>query len=230
MAYYTATMRTLIIGDVHGCYEELCELLDRLAPRSDDRLIFLGDLVVRGPDSAGVVRLLMREGLPNTTILLGNNEEKIRPTLEGSPRYAVPPVFKAIEQLRKAGLLEDALAWFATFPLFVDLGRFWIVHAGVRPGIPLQEQRREDLLNMKSVEGTPDGTMWWDAYTGENVVVFGHHVLKDVTFRPNSIGLDTGCCYGGKLSALTLETMEVTSVRAREVYHRIPQKAFLLEE
>jgi serine/threonine protein phosphatase 1 len=223
-------MRTHIIGDVHGCYSELCDLLSALAPASDDRLIFVGDLVVRGPDNAGVVRLLMKDGLPNTTILLGNNEEKLRPTLEGSPRYAVPPVLKAIEQLREAGLLDDALAWFETFPLYVDLGAHWIVHAGVRPHLPLDRQTHADLVSIKTIDGSPDGPMWWDHYAGENVVVFGHHVLKDVTFRANSIGLDTGCCYGGRLSALTLDTYEVTSVRAREVYHRIPQKAFLLED
>lgn len=222
-------MATHIIGDVHGCYRELCDLLDRLAPARDDRLVFVGDLVVRGPDSAGVVKLVMSGELRNTTIILGNNETKLRPTLAGEPTYRTPAVLATIEQLREAGILEDALALFDTFPLTLELGRYVVTHAGVRPGVPLAEQSRKDLLGIKTLDGTPESPMWWEVYDGPQTVIFGHHVVKDVMFLPSAIGLDTGCVYGGKLSALTLETGEVLSVRAKDVYYRIPQKAFLLE-
>src|SRR4051812_43600965 len=98
-------MATHVIGDVHGCYRELCELLDLLGPTRDDRLIFVGDLVVRGPDNASVVRLFTESRLPNTTVLLGNNEEKLPPTLAGDPTYATPAVLATIAQLREANLL-----------------------------------------------------------------------------------------------------------------------------
>jgi serine/threonine protein phosphatase 1 len=220
---------THIIGDVHGCYQELCELLDLVGPTSDDSVVFVGDLVVRGPDSASVARLAMEGTLPNQTVILGNNEVKLRQTLQGDPTYATPAVLRTLEQLRAAGILADALDYFDSLPLFLDLDTHAVVHAGVRPGVPLGDQARGDLLRIKTLDGTPTGPMWYDEYTGPQTIVFGHHVVKDPLILPYAIDLDTGCVYGGKLSALTLETGAVRSVRARDVYYRIPQKAFLLE-
>jgi serine/threonine protein phosphatase 1 len=219
---------THIIGDVHGCYEELSDLLELIGPASDDRVVFVGDLVVRGPDSASVTRLAMSGSIRNQTVILGNNEAKLRPTLEGDPTYATPVVLRTLEQLRAAGILAEALDYFDTLPLSLDLGDHVVVHAGVRPGVPLAEQSRSDLLRIKTLDGTPDGPMWYERYYGPQTVVFGHHVVKEPLFLPFAINIDTGCVYGGKLSALTLETGAVRSVRARDVYYRIPQKAFLL--
>jgi serine/threonine protein phosphatase 1 len=222
-------MATHVIGDVHGCYRELCELLELLGPTMDDRLIFVGDLVVRGPQNAAVVRLFTESRLPNTTVLLGNNEEKLAPTLAGDPTFASPAVLAAIAELRDEGLLDEALALFASFPLYVDLGDTAVVHAGVRPGVPLASQLREDLLKIKTVDGTPDGPMWWEAYDGPTRVLFGHHVVRDPLVLPHAIGLDTGCVYGGCLTAYTLETDTFTSVRAAETYYRHPGKYYLFE-
>lgn len=218
------SMATHIIGDVHGCYRELCELLGRLGPGAGDRLIFVGDLVVRGPENAEVVRLFVERALPNATVLLGNNEVKLRPALEGDPSYGAPAVLDAIEQLREAGLLEVALELFETFPLYADLGETAVVHAGVRPGVPLAEQERDDLLMLKTLDGTAGGPMWWEAYGGPQRVVFGHHVTREPIVLPHAVGIDTGCVYGGALSAYTLETGEFTSVRAAETYYRHPGK------
>ena len=187
-------------------------------------MIFVGDLVVRGPENAAVVRLILEDSLPNVTVLLGNNEEKIRPTLEGDPRYATPAVLHTIEQLREAKLLDAALDLFARFPLMVDAGSHVIVHAGVRPGVALAEQARDDLLTIKSVGPTTDGPMWWESYDGPDRIVFGHHVFRDPLELPSAIGIDTGCVYGGALTALTLDTGVFTSVRAAETYYRHPGK------
>lgn len=222
-------MATHVIGDVHGCSRELGELLERLAPGPDDRLIFVGDLVVRGPDNVGVVRLFAESRLPNATVLLGNNEEKLRPTLDGDPTYATPAVLACIAELRGAGLLDEALALFESFPLYVDLGDTAVVHAGVRPGVPLCEQTRDDLLKIKTADGTAGGPMWWEAYDGPPRIVFGHHVLRDPLVLPHAVGLDTGCVYGGSLTAYTLETGAFTSVRAAETYYRHPGKYYLFE-
>lgn len=224
-----AGMATHVIGDVHGCYREMCELLDRLELTTGDRLIFVGDLVVRGPDNANVVRFFVEERLPNMAALLGNNEEKLPPTLAGDPTYASPAVLATIEQLRAADLLDAALALFASLPLYVDLGDTAVVHAGVRPGVPLENQMRDDLLKIKTADGTPNSPMWWEVYDGPKRVLFGHHVLRDPLVLPHAIGLDTGCVYGGNLTAYTLETGEFTSVRAADTYYRHPGKYYLFE-
>jgi serine/threonine protein phosphatase 1 len=217
-------MATHVIGDIHGCYRELCELLAKLGPTSDDRLVFVGDLVVRGPENAAVVRLFLEGDLRDATVLLGNNELKLRPTIDGEPTYAVPAVFAAIEQLREAGILDDALALFDSFPLYLDMGETAIVHAGVRPGIPLAAQTVDDLVKIKTLDGTPDGAMWWERYDGPTRIVFGHHVHRKPLLLPNVVGLDTGCVYGGALTAFTLETGAFTSVKAADTYYRHPGK------
>lgn len=220
-------MATHVIGDVHGCQDELSELLDVLAPRSDDRLIFVGDLVVRGPDNAGVVRRFLDGDLKDATVILGNNEDKLRPTLEGDPTYATPAVFETIRQLSEAGILDEALELFDSFPLSVDLGDVIVAHAGIRPGRALREQTRSDLLKIKTADGTSDGPMWWDVHDGPETVIFGHHVMRDPLCLPKAIGIDTGCVYGGRLTVLTLETRAFTSARARRTYYRHPGKAHL---
>jgi serine/threonine protein phosphatase 1 len=217
-------MATHVIGDVHGCYRELCELLERLAPAAEDRLIFVGDLVVRGPENARVVRMFLDGELADATVLLGNNEEKLPPAIAPGAVDTPPAVQHAVDQLRDAGLLEAALALFASFPLYVDLGALAVVHAGVRPGVPLEAQSRDDLLKIKTLDGTPDGRMWWEDYEGPKRIVFGHHVVRDPFVRPYAVGLDTGCVYGGSLTALTLETGAFTRVRAAETYYRHPGK------
>ncbi len=222
-------MATHVIGDVHGCIEELSELLDVLGPTSEDRLIFVGDLVIRGPDNAGVVRRFLDGDLSGADVILGNNEDKLRPTLDGDPAYATPAVFETIRQLRAAGILEAALALFDSFPLYIDLDEVAIVHAGIRPGVCLRDQSREDLLKIKATDGAPDGPMWWDAHKGAPTVVFGHHVMRDPLRLDHAIGIDTGCVYGGRLTAWTMETGAFTSVRARRTYYRHPGKAHLFE-
>jgi hypothetical protein len=218
-------MSTHVIGDVHGCYRELCTLLERLELNADDRLIFVGDLIIRGPENSSVFRLV--SNLPNTTVILGNNEAKLRPTLDGDPTYRTPAVLAAIDELDAAGLLGQTLDYIEALPLAVDLGDRWIVHAGVRPGVPLAEQTREDLINLKTLEGTPDGTLWWNAYLGPATVLFGHHVVREPVVMAHSIAIDTGCVYGGSLTALTLETMRFTTVRAEQTYYYHPSKASL---
>ncbi|MBK6314877.1 MAG: hypothetical protein IPF53_11325 [Blastocatellia bacterium] len=222
-------MATHVIGDVHGCHDELSELLDNLGATSGDRLIFVGDLVVRGPDSAGVVRRFLDGDLAHTTVILGNNEDKLRPTLDGDPTYATPAVLETIRQLSDAGILEASLALFDGFPLLLDLGDVVVAHAGLRPGVPLSEQSRVDLLKIKTINGQPDGAMWWESYDGREKVVFGHHVFRDPLCLPKAIGIDTGCVYGGRLTAITLESGVFTSVRARATYYRHPGKAYLFE-
>lgn len=223
-------MATHIIGDIHGCFCELCDLLDALGPTAADRLVFVGDLVVRGPENARVVQLFLDDTLPNATVILGNNEVKLRPTIAGDPTYSVPAVHFAIDQLREAGILDAALDLFDSFPLSVDLGSTAVVHAGVRPGVALADQTREDLIKIKTVDdGLLEPRMWWDCYEGPQLIIYGHHVTRDPRVHPFSLGIDTGCVYGGRLTAYTLETASFTSVAARQTYYRHPGKYYLFE-
>ena len=200
------SQRLLAVGDIHGCRAALRELLDRVAPTEDDQLVFLGDYIDRGPDSAGVVDdlLNLRDRLPGTVLLRGNHEQMLLDVLAGvSPlNFLVNGGGQTIASYRKGGGWPPPLAHQAFFasllPLYAS-GDFIFVHAGLRPGIPLAEQSPDDLLWIRE-----------DFLTAEvdwgKTVVFGHTPLEKPLLTPERIGLDTGCVYGGRLTCCDVLT------------------------
>ncbi|WP_183946390.1 metallophosphoesterase family protein [Sphingomonas sp. BK580] len=220
--------RLYAIGDVHGCRDELERLLALIdaddASRSPARtsLIFLGDLVDRGPDSAGVVaRLLdLARERPATRFLKGNHEEVFLLAL-GGDREALR-LFCRVggrETLMSYGLARedyDALDYDelaerlpdlvpATHRAFLDgfedlivSGDYAFVHAGIRPEVPLEEQLAADLRWIR-------GSFLDYRRPHPKMVVHGHTITEDVDRRANRIGVDTGAYASGRLSALALD-------------------------
>ncbi len=209
--------RLLCIGDVHGCAAELERLIADVAPTADDELVFLGDYVDRGPASRETVAFLLElaERLPRTVFLRGNHEEMFCDFLglEGANReafvanggaqtlasYGLPVSSTAPRrELARARVPDTHVAFLERLVLKHEADGFAFVHAGVRPGTPLEGQRREDLLWIREDFLLPEHGL---AHT----VVFGHTPYRDVWFGAGrKIGLDTGCVYGGKLSCLDL--------------------------
>jgi len=212
--------RTLIVGDIHGCLEELRALLEEVRFGGDDRLVSVGDLVGKGPDGAGVVRML-REG--GHEAVLGNHDDKLlrwRAGDRGRP-------LKDTHQRDADALSEADWAWLEALPLYLELPEHEtiVVHAGLVPGVPLDAQRREDLLHMRTLrpDGTAsseqgDGEPWASQWDGPQRVVFGHDAIRGLQRWPRAVGLDTGCCYGGRLSGLLLPDNRVVSQRAFAPY------------
>ncbi len=213
-------MRTIIIGDVHGCLDELLTLVSRCGYAAGDRLILVGDLVAKGPDSLGVVAWARESG---AEAVLGNHEEHVLRARRGMP--GIKP-----KHLRLAEALgvEDA-AWLETRPLFLPAGELngkplVVVHAGLMPGVAIEAQQRDHLLNLRSVtpEGAPskqlEGAPWASLWSGPEQIVFGHDSLRGLQQYPWAIGLDTGCVYGRRLTALTLPEGKLVSVSARHAY------------
>jgi serine/threonine protein phosphatase 1 len=198
-----------VIGDVHGCYHELRTLLDRLAPGPDDLLVFVGDLVRKGPDSGAVVDLVRERD--NAISVCGNNEAKI---LRGEK--SLP------------GLGASDRAWLADLPLAVSWDRTLVVHGGVPPGRPLSEADAATLLTMRSHEGGGyDGPFWFDSYEGSPRVFFGHTVMERPLDGLWTVGLDTGCVYGGALTAYDCTRDRLVAVDAAEPYQTRPAEKFL---
>lgn len=204
------TGRSIIIGDVHGCADELQDLLQAVQHTADDRVFFVGDLVARGPDSRAVLDICRRTRAQG---VLGNHEARLlearnaRRAGELGPRLG-PSHAQLMSELSSADweLLEG-------LPLTLSLAEHGavIVHAGIVPGVPLDEQKREDLLKMRALE--PDGTAtsswrersWAQDYHGPLHVIFGHNATSGLQLHPYATGLDSGCVYGGALTALMLE-------------------------
>ena len=207
--------RTIVIGDVHGCLDELRDLLREVGATPADRLVLAGDLVVKGPDSRGVLRLVRKLGAAS---VLGNHEDKLLrarrqgTTLSGAHREVAE------------SLDDDDWRWLESMPLRIDLPDIGIVvvHAGLIPGVPLDRQRRENLLSLRSLraDGTPsrrvdDGEPWASRWPGPQKVVFGHDALRGLQRHRFATGLDTGCVYGGVLTALVEPGSLLVSVPAR---------------
>jgi hypothetical protein len=201
--------RTVIVGDVHGCAGELEELLERVRfVAGADRLVSVGDLVVRGPDPHGVLALIQRVG---GRAARGNHEEKLL-----AWRRRDKPLGPDHE--RVAQLLSEA-EWrvVEAMPLWIDLPEHdvRVVHAGVVPGMEPSRTPPEALLKMRTLDARGDwsdeadaGVLWGARYEGPPHVVFGHNARPEPQLHAWATGLDTGCVYGGRLTGLVLDEGE----------------------
>jgi Calcineurin-like phosphoesterase len=205
--------KTVIVGDVHGCRLELEQLLEAVAFTSGDRLIFVGDLIARGPDSLGVLDVARRTG---AIIVRGNHEEKLI-VWRKHPNIPLGRIHLEVAQsLRDVDwtLLETSPFWF---DVPEHGGR--IIHAGVLPGLPIEKQDPQTLLHIRSVsvktvktrtvrgstkKQTGAFVRWGALYEGPPHIVFGHNALGGLQLHPWATGLDTGCVYGGRLTAMVL--------------------------
>ena len=211
--------RTVLIGDVHGCLDEL-EALLRTCGAADEEVVLVGDLVAKGPDSLGVLALCRERRL---RAVLGNHDAavlRVRHPEEGR-------VVKGEHREIADAMSEADWGYLESLPLTLELveHRVRVVHAGFMPGVPLEAQTRHDQLNLRSItaEGRPayrarEGAPWASLWTGPEHVVFGHDALRGLQQHPFATGLDTGCVYGRELTALILPERRLVSVPARRVW------------
>lgn len=212
--------RRIVIGDIHGCFDELTDLIEKIGLAHDDRVIAVGDLIVKGPKNDEVLDLFIRD--ERFSSVIGNHDRKLRHYWRGEPTPLTKEQRSAISQL------EPGRARYSKFlnslPFTIDLGSHLVVHAGLRPGVPLEEQMAADLTEIRTMGADPTrrkGVPWFDVYRGEKIVLFGHWPKKKPRRAECAIGLDTGCVYGRKLTAYIIEDDEFVSVRAHQAYdHR----------
>ncbi len=207
-----------MIGDIHGCYSELLDLIYKIGVKRDDRLISVGDLITKGPGNREVLEFF-RQGNKRESVL-GNHEYLLIEHYRGQPVELEREHFQVISELGRD--FDRYMKWISHLPLYVDLGDELVVHAGVRPGLPLKKQTIEDLTQIRCLEspqpGSPKGTPWFERYKGKKIIIFGHWVFGAPLIRENAIGIDTGCVYGGRLTAVILPGRQIVSVPARKTY------------
>ena len=217
--------RVYAIGDIHGRLDLLDRLLDMIAayetacPCAGTRLIFLGDYIDRGADSRGVIERLVRSlpGGLTAHFLRGNHEAVMLRCLEGPAMfgnwaangglatlksYGVNVVSGAdaetlLSQLREA-LPETHRAFLRGLKTTMEVGDYFFVHAGVRPGVPLASQAEEDCLFIREKFLKHRGSFG-------KIVVHGHTPVSEPEMLANRIGIDTGSFFSGRLTALRLE-------------------------
>ncbi len=191
--------RTLFVGDVHSCAFELRTLLEQNRP---DRVILLGDVFNKGPDPDGtwdVVRQWQCESV------LGNHDLVVLETAERAENR-VP---------------KSALSWIQTLPLTIS-GDGWVaVHAGVNPEGDTTPEQAVRLRRWPD-DSSPKHPFWWEMYQGDDLIIYGHDAARGIQDHcPHTLGLDSGCVYGGRLSGYLLEEDRIVSVQAREQYRAI---------
>lgn len=214
-------MNTLIIGDIHGCYDELRDLLDKAALSSDDQIIAVGDLVNRGPNSAAVLDFFRRQ--PNTRSIRGNHEYgHIRAHQKQSPK---PKLSTLLTRWQLGADYDNAVAYMESLPVHLDLPDALLVHAYMEPRIPLDEQ--EDRMLMGTSGATSDlqktySKPWYTYYNGGKPLIVGHKDMsgrqEPFVYKDRVYGIDTGCVYGGQLTGLLLPEFRFITVLAREPY------------
>lgn len=220
--------RVYAVGDLHGCDDLLAKLLDQIAADDAARgpakttLIFLGDLVDRGPASAQVVerlRLLALER-PDTRFLKGNHEEIFLGAVEGEPKalrlfcriggretvvsYGLDPDrYDRLDYEEFAVELKRLVPpahteFLASFEDMIEIGDYLFVHAGIRPGVDLDQQRTSDLRWIRDPFLDHERPL-------AKMIVHGHTISPDVDMRAHRIGVDTGAYTTGQLTALGLQ-------------------------
>ncbi len=210
--------RTIIIGDVHGCAAELQNLMGAVIfDPATDHLIFVGDLINKGPDSLAVLDYCRNTG---ATAVVGNHEL----SLLRHQHTASPDSWQGKLLAQMGPRRQDYLEWIASWPAFLESDQFIVVHGGLVPGRAPADTPREWLANIRTWDGVGSNLNqagdppWYEQYTGRKLIVYGHWAVQGLTIRDHTIGLDSGCCYGRKLSALILPDRRIVQVSALQAY------------
>jgi serine/threonine protein phosphatase 1 len=212
-------MRTFVIGDIHGCYDKLSALLRKISPNpAQDRLLFLGDYIDRGPDSKKVVSKLitLQQEFTYFVALKGNHEQMFLRFLAGRDQdfYLMMGGWQTLASYNIGGLSPSEARKKLPpehYKFLLELLEYWeddkyiYVHAGLQPRVPLPGQKEEWLLWARGafIDSTDD--------FGKQVI-YGHTPFTVPRVDANKIGIDTGAVYGGDLTCLILPEMKFISV------------------
>lgn len=209
--------RTIVIGDIHGCFDELVSLLERVNLDASDRVVAVGDLTVKGNKSREVLDLFISDARFSSVI--GNHDLALVRFWRGETNTLKESQRRTFDELQAEASLY--FEYLNSLPFMIDLGSHVVVHAGVRPGIALAEQSRKDLTELRTLgpdRTSREGVPWYEVYDEEKVVLFGHWPSSEPRRGRSALGLDTGCVYGGQLTAYVIETGDLISVVAQRVY------------
>jgi serine/threonine protein phosphatase 1 len=207
----------LVIGDIHGCYAELLDLVERAGLGGDDEILAVGDLVDRGPDAAAVWKFFRER--PGVASILGNHERK---HLRWSRGELEPALSQRIARFQLGASYPEFLAFAASLPLYRELPEALVVHGFWEPGVPLGQQRETVLAGTLSGEQYLLAHLprpWYELYDDARPLIVGHRDYRrdgqPLVWRNRVFGLDTGCVHGGRLTGLVLPGFRLVSVPAR---------------
>lgn len=210
--------RILVIGDIHGCLDMLKRLIDKISWQHDkDRLIFIGDFIDRGKDPKGVVDyvLSLSKCSSHVQCLIGNHEAMFMDYISGKNhesylRNGGGVTLKSYLVGKSKGeesslIPPEHMSFYQSLKKYIKLQDYYVVHAGFRPGVEIEDQEFEDMIWIREPFISSD-------YNFGKKVIFGHTKFSEPLIMENKIGVDTGAVYGGKLTCLELPGERLYSV------------------
>jgi serine/threonine protein phosphatase 1 len=209
--------KTFVVGDIHGCLGVLKRLIDKIPwDPSKDRLIFIGDYIDRGEDSRGVIEYVvtLTKNSQKVQCLIGNHEQALFDYLSGNDTQtyilngggATLISYDRVRRNKDDPLIPpEHLDFFSSLLPMVELDDYYIVHAGFRPHIPIENQELSDMLWIRN-------EFLLSEYDFGKVVIFGHTPFNNPVVMKNKIGIDTGAVYGNRLTCLELPEIRFHSV------------------
>lgn len=213
----TEDSKTFIIGDIHGCLDMLKRLVEKIKwDPAKDKLIFVGDYIDRGPDPKGVVDYILSLMAESSRIqcLIGNHEVIFLDYIKGKDRklFLMNGGMNTLESyaFHLVDTEDDLLPpshkeFFASLKYTIALDDYYVVHAGFRPKVPLEEQDPDDLVWIRD-------PFIYSTYDFGKSVIFGHTPFYEPLIMKNKVGIDTGAVYGNRLTCLELPEFRFHSV------------------
>jgi len=210
-------MQIIIYGDLHGCFDEFIALRAKINPSDEDREILIGDIVDRGSKSNELFTYVRENGIES---IMGNHEYKYYRYKKHNDKLKESgkknPMQFTDDKLKIFNNFSDAdLEFLQTLPFFIKIDNLTLVHAGLLNKIDLETATKKELeyllwIRYLDKDGKPlslgmedeNSNYWTDIYNGEEgIIIYGHEPFNQVRIDKFSIGIDTGCVYGNRLSA-----------------------------
>lgn len=206
--------KLIIYGDIHGCYSEFISLRNKINPRFDDVEVCVGDILTKGKYSVKTLDFIIKHNIKSA---LGNHEEKLLRYIKHQKSLKKNPVQLTLDEDNIiASLTDEHIKFLESMPLFLRFGSILILHGGLQNKLNLDnltKRDKEKILRLRYIDQDEhfiaygdeqdDSIFWADVYDGnQGFVIYGHQWFEEVKKSPFALGIDTGCVYGNKLSAV----------------------------
>jgi serine/threonine protein phosphatase 1 len=222
-------LKTLVIGDIHGCYIEMQELIEKAGLNDQDKIIALGDIIDRGPDSISVIDFFIKR--ENTECVLGNHESKhikiFNGSLKPSPSQEIEINKMTVDKYKRI------IKYFKSLPHFIEFPEALIIHGIFEPDTLFNNQKKNVLVGSMSGESyimAKYSKPWYEYYNNEKPLIAGHHDYskkgEPVVYNDKVYLIDTGCCYGKNLTGIILPDYKFVTVGSRKNYWGIEMQNY----
>lgn len=228
--------RILVIGDVHGCLEELKALFHKATRDHNDNkqfaaVVLVGDVCNKGPLSADAIAYVRKQ--PNWFSIRGNHEDRALAAALGDKECCSKPKYQWVKALS-----DKDVTWMANLPYTITIPKAMlnnanndakqdiiVVHAGLDPAVNLQKQETKTMVTVRNLIVNEKLKAWAKVWQGPELVIFGHDAKRGLQREEFAIGLDSGCVYGKKLTGIILPEMELVSSDAGAEHCPIKKKS-----